>query len=52
MYAPVASRLRTFAVDLAAYGDDGTASGYIDTLFAMPEMGEWIEGAREELAQR
>lgn len=52
MYAPVATRLRTFAVDLAAYDDDGTASAYIDTLFAMPEMSEWVEGAREELARR
>jgi glutathione S-transferase len=50
MYAPVASRLRTYVPDLAHYGDDGTAQAYVETIFAMPEMDAWTEGARAELA--
>ena len=38
MYAPVASRFRTYVPDLAAYGDDGTAAAYVATLFAHPAM--------------
>jgi glutathione S-transferase len=48
MYAPVASRFRTYIPELAAYGDDGTAQAYVETIFAMPEMGAWSEGARAE----
>lgn len=50
MYAPVASRFRTYVPDLGAFGDDGTAAAYIETLFAMPAMAEWVEGARGEAA--
>jgi glutathione S-transferase len=50
MYAPVASRFRTYVPDLAAYGDDGTAQAYVETIFAMPELAAWIEGARAEPA--
>jgi glutathione S-transferase len=49
MYAPVASRFRTYVKDLGRFGDDGTAKSYIDTLFAMPEMIAWGEGAQGEL---
>jgi glutathione S-transferase len=49
MYAPVASRFRTYVPDLARFGDDGTAAAYVDTIFAMPEMDVWSEGARKEL---
>jgi glutathione S-transferase len=45
MYAPVATRFRTYGVDLAVHGDDGTAAAYAQTLLAMPEMQEWGEGA-------
>jgi glutathione S-transferase len=49
MYAPVASRFRTYIPDLAAYGDeDGTAAAYVATLFAHPAMAEWEAGARAE----
>ncbi len=48
MYAPVASRFRTYLPDLAPYGDDGTAQAYVDALFALPAMAEWEEGARRE----
>jgi len=50
MYAPVASRLKTYVPDLAAFGDDGTAKAYIDTLFGMPEMSEWATGAQAEMS--
>ena len=48
MYAPVASRFRTYLPDLALYGDDGTAQAYVDTLLALPAMAEWEAGARRE----
>lgn len=50
MYAPVASRFKTYVPDLGAFGDDGTAARYIETVFALPAMAEWAEGAREEMA--
>ncbi|MCZ7596444.1 MAG: glutathione S-transferase C-terminal domain-containing protein [Hyphomicrobium sp.] len=50
MYAPVASRFRTYLPDLAKYGDDGTAAAYVATIFAMPEMETWTEGAKAEVA--
>jgi glutathione S-transferase len=48
MYAPIASRFRTYLPDLAVYGDDGTAQTYVETLFALPGMEKWEEGARTE----
>jgi glutathione S-transferase len=49
MYAPVASRFRTYLPDLSPYGDDGTAQAYVEALFALPEMAEWENGAREQM---
>jgi glutathione S-transferase len=48
MYAPVASRLKTYVPDLAPFDDDGTAAAYIEALFALPAMQEWADGARAE----
>src|SRR5262245_8065634 len=48
MYAPVASRFRTYLPDLAPYGDDGLAQAYVETLFALPAMSAWESGARQE----
>ena len=48
MYAPVASRFRTYLPDLADYGDDGLAQAYVESLFALPAMAEWERGARKE----
>jgi glutathione S-transferase len=48
MYAPVCSRFRTYVPDLTRFGDDGTTAAYIEAIFAMPEMKEWIAGARAE----
>ena len=50
MYAPVASRCRTYVPDLSRYGDDGTAAAYVSAIFAMPEVAEWIVGAEREVA--
>jgi glutathione S-transferase len=52
MFAPVATRFRTYGVDLSVFGDDGTASAYAEALLALPAMGEWTEGAREEVRAR
>jgi len=52
MYAPVASRFRTYLPDLAAYGDDGTAQAYVEALFALPSMLQWGQEARSEIAAR
>jgi glutathione S-transferase len=49
MFAPVASRFRTYLPDLAAYGDDGTAQAYVEALFALPAMGDWETGAKVEI---
>lgn len=51
MYAPVASRFRTYVPDLSVFGDDGTAQAYVETLFALPSMSEWGRGAQEEAAK-
>ncbi len=50
MYAPVCSRFRTYVPDLRSFGDDGTATDYVETIFAMPEMELWAAAARAESA--
>jgi glutathione S-transferase len=52
MYAPVATRFRTYGVDLARYGDYGTAASYAATLLALPAIAEWTEGAETEVRSR
>jgi glutathione S-transferase len=52
MYAPVATRFRTYGVNLAAFGDDGTAASYAETILLLPEMAEWTAGAEAELRAR
>lgn len=51
MYAPVASRFRTYLPDLKPFGDDGTAQGFVEVIFSMPEMAAWEDGARAEVAR-
>jgi glutathione S-transferase len=46
MYAPVASRLRTYVPDLSPYGDDGTSQAYVQALFALPAMAAWEKRGR------
>ena len=52
MYAPVATRFRTYGVDLGRFGDDGTGAAYAATILALPAMAEWTEGAGQEVRQR
>ncbi|MEP0707568.1 glutathione S-transferase family protein [Parvibaculum sp.] len=48
MYAPVVSRFETYGVDLASLGDDGTVRAYMDAVFTLPSMQDWIAGAKAE----
>jgi glutathione S-transferase len=50
MYAPVASRFRTYISNLDAYGDDGTAAAYVAAILAHPAMQDWQAGAKAEVA--
>ena len=49
MYAPVTTRFRTYGVDLAAFGDDGTASAYAGAIPEMPAMAAWTKAPRRSL---
>ena len=44
MYAPVVLRFRTYAVDLPA-----ESRAYVDDIFALPAMREWLAAAHEEV---
>jgi glutathione S-transferase len=48
MFAPVATRFRTYGLDLARFGDDGAAQAYADVILALPAMAEWTRGAEAE----
>jgi glutathione S-transferase len=48
MYAPVATRFRTYGVDLASFGDDGAGRAYMQAILSLPAMSEWTEGAKAE----
>ena len=52
MYAPVATRFRTYGVDFAGFGDDGTASAYAEALLGLPAIAAWTEGAVAEMKER
>jgi glutathione S-transferase len=44
-YTPVATRFRTYGVDLGGFGDaDGAAGAYADCLLARPEFRAWEAG--------
>jgi glutathione S-transferase len=49
MFVPVATRFRSYGVDLARFGDDGTAARYASAVLNLPEMAEWGEGAALEV---
>jgi glutathione S-transferase len=40
-FTPVATRFRTYGIDLAAYGDEGLATAYCEALLSTPEFLEW-----------
>jgi glutathione S-transferase len=48
MYAPVASRFTTYRIDLAAFGDEGSAEAYRRHMMALPAMADWQRAAAEE----
>jgi len=52
MFAPVATRFRTYGVDLATFGDDGSAAAYAQTILALPELATWTDGAEAEMKER
>lgn len=52
MYAPVATRFRTYGVDLARFGDDGSSAAYAAAVLALPATAEWTEGAKAEVRER
>ena len=43
MYAPVVSRFRTYALPAS-----GAAVAYLEKMWALPALQEWVEGARRE----
>lgn len=47
-YTPVATRFRTYGVNLADFGDDGTAERYNQALLETPEFKRWETEARAE----
>ena len=44
-FTPVATRLRTYALDLRTFCDDGAASAYAELLLQEPEFLEWEAAA-------
>jgi glutathione S-transferase len=48
MFAPVATRFRSYSVDLSRLGDDGVAAAYAQAVLGLPEMTEWGQGAAME----
>jgi glutathione S-transferase len=48
-FTPVATRVRSYGLDLAAHGDeDGAAQAYVDALLAHPDFLEWERRALAE----
>ena len=47
-YTPVATRFRSYGIDLAAHGDDGTAAAYQATLLADADFLAWEADALAE----
>jgi len=47
-FTPVATRFRTYAVNLSDYGDEGAAGLYVDALLSTPAFKAWEADARAE----
>jgi glutathione S-transferase len=47
-YTPVATRFRTYGVQLSDFGDRGEAGRYAETLLETPEFKAWEAGAKVE----
>ena len=52
MFAPVATRFRTYGVDLAKFGDDGTARAYAEGILGLTALADWSAGAAAEMKDR
>jgi glutathione S-transferase len=52
MFAPVATRFRTYGVALNRFGDDGSATAYGQTILSLPAIAEWTAGAEAEVKER
>jgi glutathione S-transferase len=46
-YTPVATRFRTYGVQLSDFGDRGEAGRYAETLLETPEFKAWDAGAKD-----
>ncbi|MGH6958415.1 MAG: glutathione S-transferase [Caulobacteraceae bacterium] len=51
-YTPVATRLRSYGLSLAPYGDEGPADAYAQRLLATPEFLEWEKAALADARDR
>ena len=52
MYAPVASRFKTYSIDLRAFGDDnGEAAAYCTAVLDHASTRAWFAGAEQEMAE-
>ena len=49
-YTPVATRFRTYGLQLSDFGDTGAAGAYAARLLTTPEFLEWERGALAEVA--
>ena len=49
---PVATRIRSYGLDLSAHGDDGVASAYFDALLADTDFQRWELDALNEAVER
>lgn len=49
-YTPVASRFRSYGIDLAAFGDDGAAQAWADRALNEPEALAWERASRADAA--
>jgi len=52
LLTPVATRIRSYGLDLSAHGDDGVASAYFDALLADPAFLRWELDALNEAVER
>lgn len=47
-FTPVATRFRTYGIEVSEYGDDGSAAAYCCTLLEQPEFRAWEAAALAE----
>jgi len=52
MYAPVTSRFRTYGVDVAAFGDNGTAAAYCEAVMSLDHLRQWMAEGLAQMKER